>query len=230
MASEDSSLRREEAALIEQLHAHDPIWHVQLTILAGIILQVSLPDRFAAGPRLALPILEALLLVLLSATSRRFLLVKNTLSRVNAVAVLVLIGLGNIYSLQRLSHDLLVGGRISSGRELIRTSINIYLTNIIVFALLYWTIDGGGPGERKLEQAKGRDFLFVQMTAKEFVRGHWLPTFVDYLALSGTNALAFSPTDTMPLTKRAKLLMLVQAFVALTTLGLVAARAVNILS
>jgi len=216
--------------LRERAYEHDPIWHVQLIILLAIGLQISLPDRFSAGPRFALPILETILLLSLTTSSRRIRVVRGFITRINTLLVLFLIGIGNIYALQRLSHDLLIGGKISNGHELIRTSINIYLTNVIVFALLYWELDGGGPGKRSQENLRERDFLFTQMTNKEFAPVGWLPTFIDYFALSGTNALAFSPTDTLPLSRRAKLLMLVQAFVALSTLGLVAARAVNILS
>ncbi|MDB5160844.1 MAG: hypothetical protein JWO96_224 [Candidatus Saccharibacteria bacterium] len=223
------SLQARQNQLLKHLNKDDPIWHIQAIILAVIILQVSLPDRFSVGPRFGLPVLELLLLILLSATTRRTAVVKNILRRVNTVSVLIIIGLGNIYALQRLSHDLLVGGRISNGHELIRAAINIYLTNVVVFALLYWEIDGGGPAKRSADNIKRRDFVFAQMTLKEFVPAGWRPSFIDYLALSGTNALAFSPTDTMPITRRAKLLMLVQAFVALATLGLAAARAVNIL-
>lgn len=216
--------------IFKRLNEDDPIWHVQAVILAVIILQISLPDRFSVGPRFGLPFLETILLLLLNTTAKRTAVVKSLLRRVNSVSVLILIGLGNMYALQRLSHDLLVGGRISNGHELIRAAINIYLTNIVVFALLYWEIDGGGPGKRRTEGSKKRDFVFAQMTLKDFVPAHWRPSFIDYLALSGTNALAFSPTDTMPITRRAKLLMLIQALVALATLGLAAARAVNILS
>jgi hypothetical protein len=168
---------------IKQLNEDDPIWHVQLTILAVIILQISLPDRFSVGPRYVLPFLEVVLLALLSSTTKRTAVVKS-----------------------------------------------IYLTNIVIFALLYWELDGGGRLKRTIQNPKNRDFVFAQMTMQEFVSPNWRPSFVDYLALSGTNALAFSPTDTMPITRRAKLLMLVQAFVALATLGLIAARAVNILN
>ncbi len=192
------AVESEKERLLKRLHEHDPIWHVQLTLLAVIFLQVSLPDRFSAGPRFGLPILEVLLLILLSATDRRNSLVRNVLSRINVVAVLVLLALGNMYGLQRLSHDLLVGGKISNGHELIRTSINIYLTNIIVFALIYWMMDGGGREKRGNDNLKNRDFLFTQMSAKEFAPPSWLPAFGDYLALSGTTALAFGPTDTLP--------------------------------
>lgn len=215
--------------IYQKLSSRDPIWHVQLIILLAIVLQLTLPVKFVAGPRYVLPALELILLLALSATSKRIILVRSVVSKVNTRLLLLLIGLGNIYSLQQLSHDLLVGRKITNGHALILTGINIYLTNIIVFALLYWEIDGGGVHKRLPGQKKGRDFLFTQMTASDFVEENWVPTFLDYLALSGNTSLAFSPTDTMPLTRTAKLLMLVQSFVALLVVGLVAARAVNIL-
>lgn len=221
-------LEREQ--YIKKIKNYDPIWPVQLTILAAIILQISLPERYSAGPRIILPILEGLLLIVLSATSSRLLLVQHIFRRVNAITILALITIGNVYALQRVTHELLIGGKINNGHELIRSAINIYLTNVIVFSLVYWTIDGGGPTHRLSADPKQRDFLFAEMSAQEFVSKDWMPNFVDYLALSGNTALAFSPTDTMPLTRRAKLLMLVQSFISLVIIGLVAARAVNILS
>jgi hypothetical protein len=136
---------------IKQLNEDDPIWHVQLTILAVIILQISLPDRFSVGPRYVLPFLEVVLLALLSSTTKRTAVVKSISRRVNSISVLVLMAVGNTYALQRLSHDLLVGGRISNGHELIRVAINIYLTNIVIFALLYWELDGGGRLKRTIQ-------------------------------------------------------------------------------
>lgn len=219
---------------VELLHAklrqHDPIWHVQLTILLAIILQLTLPDQFVAGPRYALPILEAILLLSLLATTRTFRLLTPILRRINAIGLIFLISIANIYALQRLSHELLLGGKVSNGHSLIRAAINIYLTNIIIFGLLYWEIDGGGPVKRAWNKVRHRDFLFPQMADPKLAPSEWLPSFIDYLYVSATNATAFSPTDTMPLTRMAKLLMLVQSLVSLTTLGLVAARAVNILS
>ena len=218
----------EKNRLVRDLRKHDPLWHVYLTIIAAIILQLSLPESFSAGSRVLLPVLEVIFLLVLASTNSRFLFVKHIIRRINSVFLLVLMAFGNIYALQRVSTELLAGGKISNGHELILAAINIYLTNVIVFALLYWLIDGGGPSLRILK-TKRRDFLFTQMSATGFVPATWMPSFIDYLALSGNTALAFSPTDTMPLSAKAKLLMLVQAFVSLVIVGLVAARAVNIL-
>ena len=108
----------------------------------------------------------------------------------------------------------------------------MWATNVIVFALWYWELDGGGPVRRAEGEApeKNRDFAFIQMTDPEVRARGWHPHFVDYLYVAFTNASAFSPTDTMPLTRRAKLLMALQSGLSIVTLLLVAARAVNILA
>jgi len=208
---------------------YDPVWHVQLAVALALVLQLALPDRFAAGPKYVLVALEAALLLFLVITTPRLPEFRSVARRVNALGLIALVSAANIYSLARVANELLAGGRINNGRELILASINIYLTNVIAFGLWYWEMDGGGPGRRRTLDHHERDFLFPQATMPG-ADGGWHPTFLDYLYVSATNATAFSPTDTMPLTRRAKMLMLVQALVSLVALALVAARAVNILS
>ena len=105
----------------------------------------------------------------------------------------------------------------------------VWLTNVIVFALWYWEADRGGPAARANARHEYPDFLFAQMTAPEMAPRDWEPRFLDYLYLSFTNATAFSPTDTLPLSRWAKLTMMAQSAVSLVTVALVIARAVNIL-
>jgi hypothetical protein len=100
---------------------------------------------------------------------------------------------------------------------------------VIAFALWYWELDGRGPPARLADPSAPRDFAFTQMTTPSLAGPGWQPRFVDYLYLSFTNASAFGPTDTLPLTSLAKLLMLLQSSIAIVTLILVAARAVNML-
>lgn len=206
----------------------EPIWHVQLAILVAIFVQVFLPSEYVVGPHYALAVFEGLLLVAISLPSGR----KNhpshaVLRRLLSLTLLVLITITNIASLVLVS-DSLLNGTINDGHILIYSALIIYATNIIVFGLLYWELDGrstrGAPDGI-------RDFLFPQQSAnaEETKQPGWTPTFFDYLYVSVTNATAFSPTDAMPLTYRAKLLMTVQAFTSLATIALVAARAVNIL-
>jgi hypothetical protein len=101
---------------------------------------------------------------------------------------------------------------------------------VIVFGLWYWELDRGGPSARHDPHHREPDFLFPQMATPGSARPDWAPGFLDYLYVSFTNATAFSPTDTMPLTPLAKSLMAVQSAASLLTVALVAARAVNILS
>jgi uncharacterized membrane protein len=209
-------------------HDYDPVWHVELVVLAVIILQFVLPDRFVFGVHWLLPALEAVLAVLLLATTPKEKVFRSFTRRINVFLLLAAVGIGNLYALLRVANQLLQQGRISSGRELILTAINIYLTNIIVFALLYWEMDGGGPGHRRAASNVEHDFLFPQASVPG-LQG-WHPTSIDYLYVSSTNATAFSPTDTLPLSRRAKMLMLGQSIISLTVVALVAARAVNILN
>ena len=105
----------------------------------------------------------------------------------------------------------------------------MYVTNIIVFALWYWEWDRGGPVARAQGLRPYPDFLYPQMTQPDLAPSEWQPNFLDYLYVSFTNVTAFSPTDTMPMSRWAKMLMLLQSAVALLTIAFVIARAVNIL-
>jgi uncharacterized membrane protein len=115
------------------------------------------------------------------------------------------------------------------GAELLVSAAQIWWTNVIVFGLWYWELDGGGPPARLADPVAPRDFAFPQMTDPTIASPGWHPRFVDYLYLSFTNASAFSPADTSPLTRWAKLLMMLESSISIVTLVLVAARAVNML-
>jgi hypothetical protein len=136
----------------------------------------------------------------------------------------------NFEALVSVTKALLHGTKGPSGESLLIDALNIWFTNVVVFALWYWTIDRGGPLPRAMGNPSRPDFLFPQMLGDADERPDWTPGFLDYFYLSFTNATAFSPTDTLPLSVHAKMLMAVEAFVSLMTVGLVAARAVNILS
>jgi hypothetical protein len=213
-----------------RIHTRDPLWEAQLAVALAIVLQLLLPDRFLGGSKFVLIIAEAILLLALVFTTPKDPVFRSLRRRVNVVALISIVGATNIYTLERLAHFLLQGGKITNGHELILAAVNIFLTNVIIFGLLYWEIDGGGPGQRRKRSLSQRDFLFPQMSDPQVAPEQWMPTFTDYLYVSATNATAFSPTDTMPLTHIVKLLMTVQATASLITIALVAARAVNILS
>ena len=126
----------------------------------------------------------------------------------------------------------LVGGNkaLNSADALLSSGALVWVNTIIAFTFLYWEIDGGGPVARSERGAKYPDLAFPQHMNPDLAPPDWRPLFVDYLYLGLTNATAFSPTDVMPLRHWAKLTMGLQALISLIILGLVIARAVNILT
>ena len=150
-------------------------------------------------------------------------------TQIAAILAVAIASLANAASLGLLIHHLLYFGKDVTGEELLFSSISIWVTNVIVFGLWYWELDRGGPDDRLREDHNPPDFLFPQMVTPDCAVPGWSPKFVDYFYVAFTNATAFSPTDTMPLSVSAKMLMALQATVSLLTITLVAARAVNII-
>jgi hypothetical protein len=224
-------------------HARD-FWLARGAVVAVVALQLLLVNDFSIGARWVAPSIELLLLIPLSlatawvhkevrrATVEEHFHFAGSLRRNirrAALALTALITVMNFVALFFLVRALL-GGHAGNAKSLLIDAVNIWLTNVIAFALWYWGTDRGGPAGRGLGVHTKADFLFPNMTLPEGSGGAWTPGFVDYLFVSFTNATAFSPTDTLPLSARAKLLMMTEAGISLLTLALVAARAVNILS
>lgn len=210
--------------------ASESRWPATLAVVLALALYVTLPDKLAVGPRWIVPLLELALLVPLMITAPRRVHDEPGTRRLAAIVLIAIVNIANVGSLALLVHLLLTSGGKATGVQLLSSSASIWFTNIIVFALWYWELDRGGP-TRRLQAVHGEpDFLFPQMVTPGCAHPSWSPRFLDYLFVSFTNASAFSPTDTMPLTIAAKMLFLVQAVTSLLTVALVAARAVNILS
>jgi uncharacterized membrane protein len=203
-------------------------WPSAAAIFVALLLQLALPDRVTPGPRYVIPALEFVLLAALMLANPSQLTEESKDVRILAVGLVALVTGANMTSLVLLVQRL-VHGSVSNGRALIVAGAGVWLTNVIVFGLWYWEMDRGGPLARRTEEHAPPDFLFPQMENPGTTRGRWSPSFIDYLYVSLTNAAAFSPTDTMPLTTRAKALMGVEGLASLATIGIVAARAVNIL-
>jgi len=147
---------------------------------------------------------------------------------VAGIALIALITVANVVSLTELIHALLYGTK-AGGRPIVYASVPIWLTNVIVFGLWYWELDRGGPAARQVREHRQPDFLFPQMSTPGCAP-EWSPNFLDYIYTSFTNATAFSPTDTMPISMWSKLLMMLQSLASLVTVAVVVSRAVNILS
>ncbi len=213
------------------LAKHDPFWGPQLVVAAAILLDLALPNKLTIGPTWLLPAVEGLLLTALVVASPQPGMRHSPRRRVLAIGLIGLVSLVNIISLVLLCHELLKGSRAATnGHRLILSGVVLWSTNVLLFGLWYWELDRGGPLERASTPGATPDFLFPQMTDPRYAAPAWAPGLVDYLYVSFTNATAFSPTDTMPLTPTAKWLMALQSLASLTTIGLIVARAVNILS
>jgi hypothetical protein len=212
-----------------RLGRDDPLWPGQLSIFAALVLYLLLPPKLSIGPRWLVPAAEGVLLAGLAYAARQRG-PANMRRRAIALVLLCAVTVANMVALGLLTHYLIAGGR-AKGADLIDGGVVIWLTNLVLFTVWYWEVDRGGPRPRGQEMpAVAPDFLFPQMSDKEFAPRGWRPGFVDYLYVSLTNQTAFSPTDTMPLSLRAKVLMGVQGTASLVTVGIIVARAVNTLS
>lgn len=199
-----------------------------VAVLVAIFLEATLPSRIANRPHYLIPALALVLLVAtLGLAPRRF--ERSKLLRGLMLLVIVVMTIGNIASGARLIADLVNGTGIRDAGELLWVGGSIWLTNVIVFSLWYWEFDRGGPAARALGVRGYPDFMFPQMQEPELAPTDWDAQFLDYLYLSFTNATAFSPTDVMPLSRWAKMAMLVQSAFSLVIAILVIARAVNVL-
>ncbi|MGW7101834.1 hypothetical protein [Streptomyces sp. NPDC054838] len=211
-----------------------------IATLTAILLYLALPQQLLIAPRYVLPALEVLLLLPLIAINPRRLTRQTNAFRFLSLVLVLLIVASNLTALGILIHELVYAG-VDDGRSLLVAALQVWLTNIIAFGLTYWELDRGGPVSRT-QAPRGElplaDFRFSQDENDDAVQevadgsskvSDWVPTLIDYLYVSVTNSTAFSPTDTMPLSVRAKVLMAVQSVAALLTSLLVIARAVSIL-
>jgi len=203
-----------------------PKWIAALGALVFGILYMALPEKSTLGPSWV-PLLIEILLLLPMALSW---LLRHPISH-HTARVLTFLLLGCITIALIIGVILLVSSlpnrTESQAARLLRTAVLLWLSNILVFALWYWEIDGGGSYARHLKGYKAADFLFPQQVDGN-TQG-WVPNFIDYLFLSFTGATALSPTDTYPLSRPAKGLMMIEALIALLILSVLIGRAVNIL-
>ena len=236
------------AAHVERLaeasgHVHQPAWlrrtaeeprlPVMIAVACAAALQAFVPHSLAFHPWWLLPGIEVLLGVTIILFRQTTIDRQAAFLRVLSLSLVVAASLASSWSAVQLIDELIHNtdplSPLSHAGPLLRVGGGIWLTNVIVFALWYWDLDRGGPVARACGGRSHTDFLFAEMTAPEFAAKDWEPRFVDYLYLSFTNSTAFSPTDTLPLTRWAKMTMMFQSAVSLGTVALVIARAVNVL-
>jgi uncharacterized membrane protein len=205
-------------------------WPVALAIVVAVVLQWVTPPDLAFDPRWLLPAVELGFLLALVIANPFRLDRESSVLRMLSIGLVAVATLATFWSAGRLVLLVVRGGGHQDPAEVLFSGAVIWLTNVFVFALWYWELDRGGPAARANARQVHPDFLFAQMTVPELTPKDWEPKFVDYLYLAFTNAAAFSPTDTLPLSRWAKLAMMAQAVVSITVVALVIARAVNILA
>ena len=204
-----------------------PAAAIVVFLALNVALRVWLPREAAVRVPWLLPAVEVTLLVVLLVADPGSLVRRRQILRRVALALVVVLVLAALWSTALLIYDLVrAEGVTQSATRLLATGAVVWIGNNLAFALLYWLMDGGGPVARS-QQEVPVDFAFTQHMSPELAPANWRPVFLDYLHLGFTNATAFSPTDVMPLTHRAKLTMIVQSTVALALFGLIVARAVN---
>jgi uncharacterized membrane protein len=221
-----------------------PLWPAA-AILSAAALYATLPSKFIVGKSasffgdirwvvvgLTLVLLAALLLALPRGPIDRIMNIEAVRLRVGrrllVITITALLSIANAASIYVLVHVLINSGQVVAA-PLLRAAVHLWCVNILLFALWYWQLDAGGPAKRPTANILERDFYFPQQSDPAQFGGKWHPTFLDYFYVSYTNSAAFSPTDAMPLSRWAKMLMLVQSAISLTLGLMVVARAVNIL-
>lgn len=215
-------------------------WPAALGILIALALYVTLPGMFFPLLRfVVLGIGLVLLIPLIVLNPRRLNREASWSRRLSISQALILLVANQVALVQLVIQLVTVQG--SDGHPLLLAALQVWVTNVIAFALVYWELDRGGPIARWVrarDQLAPADFRFpqdedhdavVEVAARSSVRSDWIPGFIDYLYFSMSNAMAFSPTDTMPLSHRAKALMGLEAFAGFVLLALVISRAVSLL-
>ena len=202
-----------------------------LAVLAMLLLAAILPERISLFPAwapyvLGVAVLTPMAGAALTASKGRW----ESLERTITILFFLVVEAGTLGNLANLMSAMVRRPEEVSGMQLLASSIGVWVTNVLAFSLLYWQLDRGGPGGREIREKKKPDWLFPQEGAPaEDVPPDWQPTFVDYLFLGFSTATAFSPTDALPLTSRAKILMMLESSISLLTIVVVASRAINIL-
>src|SRR5580698_5584036 len=225
---------------IIQTHPGEPRLPAAVAVVVAIVLYAALPSQLLLGPRYVVPGLEMVLFIPLLAANPRRMSRQNRWLRRLTIALLLLIAVSNLVALVLLIRQL-VTGQATAGGQLLGAAGQVWFTNVLVFALAFWELDRGGPITRSRAERPllpNADFRFPQdedhdaiteVARRSSAKSGWTPGFMDYVYVSVTNSSAFSPTDTMPLSARAKVLMAVESVSALILSVLVVSFGVGLL-
>jgi hypothetical protein len=205
-------------------------WPMAFAVVAVIAMTLLLPHSLVARPRWGVPLVEGLLLLAVIIADPGKIDLVSKRARGLSITLISLLVATTLWCTTQLIVELVRGGPATqSGGALLAAGGIVWLSNCISFGLLYWELDSGGPAVRAHGLPAHPDFAFPQQLNPELAPEQWRPRFVDYMYLGFTSATAFSPTDAMPLRAWNKLAMMAQSAISLVLLGLVIARAVNVL-
>ena len=205
-------------------------WPMAVAVLAVIVLTLLLPKSLIVRPRWGVPVLECVLLAVVIIGDPGKIDRRDRRVRTLSVLLISILVAMTLWCTFLLIAQLIRGGpATASGGLLLAAGGIVYLSNCIAFGLLYWELDSGGPAERAHGLPDHPDFAFPQQLNPELAPADWRPRFIDYLYLGFTSATAFSPADVLPLRTWNKLAMMAQSAISIALLGLVIARAVNVL-
>ncbi|MEV5942162.1 hypothetical protein [Streptomyces sp. NPDC051994] len=206
-------------------------WPMAAAVIASAVLTLLLPDDLRLGPRWALPLAEGLLLVALVSGDPGRINRRSTILRAVSIALVVILAGSAIWSTVQLIDDIVHGGtETNSANALLLAGGSVWASTVLAFSLLYFELDSGGPAVRTHHMPHIPALAFPQQLNPELSSADWRPRYIDYLYLGFTNSTALSPTDVMPLAPWAKCVMTLQSIASLIILGLVIARAVNVLA
>jgi hypothetical protein len=196
---------------------------VILVVLIIVGIQLALPDSVTVGPLWLIPLLE-LTGIPIVLTLRAQKPEDNRAANVAVVAYLIFLAVACVMNALLLLVSMLQGDD-TNGTYLLFAGFGVLAINVLSFGLIYWWLDSGGPVRRARGRAESPDFLFPQQATPT----SWRPGLIDYLFTAYTNIIAFSPTDTMPLTHRVKVLFTIQSATALLTIVVTLSRAINLI-
>jgi hypothetical protein len=205
-------------------------WPMAFAVVAVMVMTLLLPHDLVTRPRWGVPLVEGVLLVAVIVADPGKIDLISPRVRALSITLIALLVVTTLWCTMQLIAELIRGGPATpSGGALLAAGGIVWLSNCLSFGLLYWELDSGGPAVRAHGLPAHPDFAFPQQLNPEIAPQHWRPRFVDYMYLGFTSATAFSPTDAMPLRAWNKIAMMAQSAISLVLLGLVIARAVNVL-
>ena len=207
----------------------EPRWPMATAVLAATILYIGTPHRGRVPGWWIFPVVQLVLLMLLIAQDPGRIDRRSPTMRRLMLVLLVVMTAGTVLGVVVLAYDILVAASGVTATVLLGRGAAIWVANVIIFSLWYWEFDRGGPAERAAGSPVAASFAFPENATPELAPPGWGPAYPDYLYLAFTNATAFSPTDTLPVRRWAKLTMMIQSALSLVIAILVIARAINVL-